>query len=73
MPQLWSQLRNISTSATPAHKNMLRSAVVAGDVNAQKPAHFGTSDRSSYCTKDFTKRNILNGLPTEARRQQLNT
>ena len=73
MQRLWPQLRNISTPATPAHKQMLRSAVVSVDVRAQKPAHFGTSDCSSYCTKDFTKRNILNGLPTEARRQQLNT
>lgn len=72
MQRLCSQLENISQTATPAHKEMLRSAVVAGGtVSAKQSGLFGASD--CYCVEDFTERNILAGLPSAARRQQLNT
>ncbi len=78
MQRLWSQLGNISQPATPAHKQMRRSAVVkCGTVSAKQGGRFETSDRSSYCARNsnanFNDKNILGGLPTEARRQQLNT
>lgn len=73
MQRLWSQPENISQPATPAHKEMLRSAVVkCGTVSARIGGLFGTSDRASYCVENFNDKNILAGLPNAARRQQLN-